>query len=65
MTILKAGKASGYADYEELWVGHDISGEPLIDSCRLDRDNVLSLLVRHNVEESVSQRMVAVLDFEV
>lgn len=61
--ILRAKKSNGYAEYEDVWVGNGFSGEPLIDGPRLASDNVLSVLVGHDVEDSEGKRNVAVLDF--
>lgn len=61
--ILKASKSSGYAEYEDVWVGNGFSGEPLIDGPRLASENVLSVLVGQDVEGSGSKKNVAVLDF--
>lgn len=63
MAILKATKASGYEAYEDVWVGHGITGEPLVDGPRLETENVLSLLVRRDSADAVGERDVAVLDF--
>lgn len=65
MSILKATKASGYADYEEVWAGNGLSGEPLVDSHRLQEGNILSVFVRRDVENSEGERVVAVLDFRL
>lgn len=65
MTILKAAKASGYTDYKEVWVGSGLTGEPLLDGPRLEKDNILSVFVRRDVENSQGERMVAVLDWQL
>ncbi|KAK7742255.1 hypothetical protein SLS53_004398 [Cytospora paraplurivora] len=65
MTILKTAKASGYTKYEEVWAGSGLTGEPLIDGPRLEKDNILSVFVRQDVEKSQGERMVAVLDWEL
>lgn len=47
LTILKATKASGYSDYELAWQRDGFPPtEPLVDSTRLDYDNVLSVFTR-------------------
>lgn len=65
MRILKASKAEGYVEYKELWTGHGISGEPLVDSSRLDTDGVLSLFVKSDVDGTDGQRDIVVMDFEL
>ena len=65
LTILKAQKTNGYADYEEVWVGHGIVGEPLIDGPRLEKDNILSVFSRLNVADTAGVRKVAVFDFRI
>ncbi|KAJ0122675.1 hypothetical protein J7T55_003190 [Diaporthe amygdali] len=63
--ILKAARSSGYAEYEDVWVGNGLSGEPLIDGPRLEKENVLSVLVAQDVEGSGGKRDLSVLDFSV
>lgn len=65
MTILKASKASGYAEYEEVWAGSGLSGEPLVDGPRLQEENVLSVFIRRDVDNLEGKRVVAVLDFQL
>lgn len=66
LSVLKATKASGYADYEEVWAGSGLSGEPLVDGPRLQEENILSVFVRRHVENSSrGERVVAVLDFRL
>lgn len=65
MRILKASKEGGYTEYEELWVGHGISGEPLVDTPRLDTDGVLSLFVKKDVDGSDGKRDIIVMDFRL
>jgi hypothetical protein len=60
---LKAAKPRGYAEYEDVWVGNGYSGEPLIDVPRLEKENVLSVLIGQDVEGSGDKRNVSVLDF--
>ncbi|KAH8766622.1 hypothetical protein F5883DRAFT_555290 [Diaporthe sp. PMI_573] len=61
--ILKAAKPRGYSEYEDVWVGNGYSGEPLIDGPRLEKENVLSVLIGQDVEGSGDKRNVSVLDF--
>ncbi|KUI55823.1 hypothetical protein VP1G_03203 [Cytospora mali] len=66
MMILKVPKARGYADYEEVWIGKGLSGEPLVDGPRLVKENILSVFVRRDVEDSKEGKgAVAVLDFQL
>lgn len=65
MSVLKATKASGYADYEEVWVGSGLLGEPLVDGPRLEKENILSVFVRRDTENAEGERVVAVLDFQL
>ncbi|EGO52226.1 hypothetical protein NEUTE1DRAFT_149807 [Neurospora tetrasperma FGSC 2508] len=67
--ILRATKASEFADYREVWKGDGLGGEPLVDSARLEYDNVLSVFARHNPVDSAKQaaesQAIAILDFEL
>lgn len=65
MRVLKAPRTGGYATYERVWTGRGLVGEPLVDSARLERDNVLSLLVLANEDGDSAGRNVAVLDFQL
>lgn len=65
MSILKATKAGGYASYEEVWVGNGLSGEPLVDGPRLEQEDILSVFVMRDVDNSEGQRVVAILDFQL
>ena len=63
MRILKATKAGGYKEYEEGWSGSGLSGEPLVDTYRLEEDGVLSLFARKDVDGDGSKKEVVILDF--
>lgn len=63
--IVKLTKASCYCSHEEVWVGKGLSGEPLVDTQRLEHDNVLSLFVRSTVEGSPAKKNVIIIDFEL
>jgi hypothetical protein len=63
--ILKSSKAGGYVTYDEVWTGHGFTGEPLVDSTRLDQDNVLSVLVLTEEKAKAGERKLAVLDFQL
>ncbi|KAK3949392.1 hypothetical protein QBC32DRAFT_372828 [Pseudoneurospora amorphoporcata] len=73
MRILRATKDSGYTDYREVWKGDGLGGEPLVDSARLEYDNVLSVFARHDpvdsaghpAEHTAESQAVAILDFEL
>lgn len=64
MKILKTTKKSGYKEDEEVWVGKGLTGEPLVDSKRLEEDNVLSLMALADVERGEG-RNVVVLEFQL
>jgi hypothetical protein len=64
LRILRASKATGYTSYDEVWTGHGLTGEPLVDSARLEHDNVLSVFVLS--EDGADRgRKVVVLDFQL
>jgi hypothetical protein len=63
--ILRAIKAGGYGIYAEVWTGHNLTGEPLVDAARLDHDNVLSVLILAEKRSHVGERNIAVLDFQL
>ena len=65
LRILKATKASGYSSYDEVWTGRNLTGEPLVDSARLEHDHVLSVLVLRSEKASAAERKLAVLDFQL
>lgn len=67
LTLLKASKSDDYSTYELVWKGEGYPPtEPLIDTARLDYDNVLSVYTRAAVEgRSDAQKNVIVLDFEL
>ncbi|RWA09121.1 hypothetical protein EKO27_g5989 [Xylaria grammica] len=65
LTILRASKASRYAEYELVWRGSGFPPtEPLVDKARLGYDNVLSVFTRvlNSLEGNVD---VIVLDFQL
>ncbi|KAH8905677.1 hypothetical protein BR93DRAFT_880362 [Coniochaeta sp. PMI_546] len=63
MRVVKASRQSDYSTYEGVWMGHGLSGEPLVDIPRLEHDNILSILVRADVEADLQRKDVVVLDF--
>lgn len=67
MRILRSSKASGYSSYDEVWMGSGLTGEPLVDSGRLEHDNVLSVMVMmaEDAKASRKKRNLAVLDFQL
>ncbi|KAH8159802.1 hypothetical protein CIB48_g8438 [Xylaria polymorpha] len=65
LTILRASKASRYAEYELVWRGEGFPPtEPLVDKARLAHDNVLSVFTRA-FTGSESNVDVVVLDFQL
>ncbi|KAI0377539.1 hypothetical protein F5Y04DRAFT_176118 [Hypomontagnella monticulosa] len=69
LTILKATKASGYSDYKIVWQRDGFPPtEPLVDTTRLDHDNVMSVFTRARNGgdmESGARVDVIVLDFRL
>ncbi|ORY55930.1 uncharacterized protein BCR38DRAFT_451894 [Pseudomassariella vexata] len=66
LSILKATKATRYSEYELVWRQDGFPPtEPLVDILRLDRDNVLSVLTRANVDRTGERKNVVVLDFQL
>ncbi|KAI1479074.1 hypothetical protein K445DRAFT_18969 [Daldinia sp. EC12] len=69
LTILKASKTSNYSDYELVWQETGFPPtEPLVDTTRLDYDNVLSVFTRYSNAADIepSPRVdVVVLDFKL
>jgi hypothetical protein len=65
LRILKASKATGYTSYDEVWAGDGLTGEPLVDSARLEHDNVLSVVVLSEDKANARGRKVVVLDFQL
>ena len=63
MWIMKASRQSGYSSYERVWTGHGLSGEPLVDTTRLEYDNALSVFLRKDVKGQPDKKDVVVLDF--
>jgi hypothetical protein len=64
LSILKASRDSKYSAYELVWRGSGFPPtEPLVDTTRLDYDNVLSIFTRANVDEKGDRKNVVVLDF--
>lgn len=61
--VLKSPRQSNYSTYEEVWIGHGLSGEPLVDIPRLEHDNVLSVFLRSDVKAGPDRKDVVVLDF--
>lgn len=69
LTILKAAKATKYSEYELVWRQDGFPPtEPLVDTTRLDYDNVLSVFTRAgNAADmnSTARVDVVVLDFKL
>jgi hypothetical protein len=65
LMILRAAKASGYAEYELVWRGEGFPPtDPLVDKARLSHDNVLSVFTRA-LAGSEGNADVVVLDFQL
>ncbi|KAI0127106.1 hypothetical protein BJ170DRAFT_724834 [Xylariales sp. AK1849] len=65
-SILRASKASEYAEYELVWRKDGFPPtEPLVDTTRLDYDNVLSIFTRAYGKELEDRINVVVLDFKL
>ncbi|KAI1768149.1 hypothetical protein GGR53DRAFT_14334 [Hypoxylon sp. FL1150] len=63
LTILKASKATKYSEYELVWRQDGFPPtEPLVDTTRLEYDNVLSVFTRSGSEADVD---VVVLNFKL
>ncbi|KAI0881617.1 uncharacterized protein GGS22DRAFT_60068 [Annulohypoxylon maeteangense] len=69
LTILKASKKSNYSDYEVVWREDGFPPtEPLVDTTRLQYDNILSVFTRSSNGsdlDSHAQVDVVVLDFKL
>jgi hypothetical protein len=65
MRILRATRASSYNNYEEVWLGKGLTGEPLVDTPRLEYDSVLSLFAKADAEGEVTKKNVVILDFQL
>ncbi|KAI2641021.1 hypothetical protein GGS21DRAFT_547353 [Xylaria nigripes] len=65
LTILRASRASQYAEYELVWREDGfLPTEPLLDKVRLANDNILSVLARASTEPEDDVHVV-VLDFQL
>ena len=67
LTLLKASRSDDYSTHELVWrkEGYPPT-EPLIDTERLDYDNVLSVYTRATVEgQPGAKNSVVVLDFQL
>ncbi|KAI1128738.1 hypothetical protein F5Y10DRAFT_291660 [Nemania abortiva] len=65
LTILRASKASRYAEYELVWRGEGFPPtDPLVDKARISHDNVLSVFTRAFTRSEGSVNVV-VLDFQL
>lgn len=63
--IFLATKANNYATYEEIWIGHGLSYEPMVDTARLSQDGILSLFIRQDVDGLEDKKDIVVMDFKV
>ncbi|KAK0372951.1 hypothetical protein CLIM01_09708 [Colletotrichum limetticola] len=65
LRILKSSKAKDYAESVEVWRGVGFMGEPLVDSKRLEEEDVLSIFAIAVSATSSKDRQVVVLDFQI
>lgn len=65
MRILKAKQREDFSTYEQVWEGNGLTGEPLVDSARLEHDSVLSVFIRRDVTPTSGAKEVVVLDFQL
>ena len=65
LRILRSSKQSRYTHFEKVWDGVGFYGEPLVDSARLQREDILSVFVVTDSESSPSRRDVVVADFNI
>lgn len=63
LRILRAAKQNGYAEFQLVWHGSGLSGEPLVDVRRLQTDGTLSILARLDARDG--SKNVVVLDFQL
>jgi hypothetical protein len=63
--IFKSAKDNDYSHYEQVWAGKSLTGEPLVDTARLDEDNILSVFLRADIQSEEGAKNVVVLDFEL
>jgi hypothetical protein len=63
--VLKASRQSNYSTYEEIWTGHGLHGEPLVDKDRLGQEDVLSIFAVADAECGRGERNVVVLDLSL
>jgi len=59
MSLLSATAKASYKDYALIWEGKGLSGEPLVDKCRLRDDGVLSLFTRQDADDGLRNVIVA------
>ncbi|KAK4444152.1 hypothetical protein QBC34DRAFT_188154 [Podospora aff. communis PSN243] len=63
--IVKSAKIDEYSRYEEVWAGNGLTGEPLVDTARLDEDDVLSVFLIADIQGEEMAKNVVVSDFEL
>ena len=63
MKLVSATARASYKDYAPIWEGTGLSGEPLVDTCRLEDDGILSLFTRKEDEDGAKNVVVA--DFHI
>ncbi|OHF01652.1 hypothetical protein CORC01_03142 [Colletotrichum orchidophilum] len=65
LRILRSSKTKGYSDPIEIWNGVGFIGEPLVDTKRLEKEDILSIFIIAKSASSSEDRHVVVLDFHV
>ncbi|KXH53312.1 hypothetical protein CSIM01_11832 [Colletotrichum simmondsii] len=65
LRILKSSKSKDYAESVEVWRGVGFMGEPLVDSKRLEEEDILSIFAIAVSATSSKDRQVVVLDFQI
>ncbi len=63
--ILQATREGTYSNFEEIWYGYGFLGEPLVDTARIDTDDVLTVLTVSTCGDANKDRLVVALDFRV
>jgi hypothetical protein len=61
--MLRSTKESRYISFDEIWYGQGFEGEPLVDSARIESDDILSIFTITKETMTTPLRNVVVLDF--
>ena len=62
MSLMRATAEQSYRDYATVWEGSGLSGEPLVDTSRLNEDGTLSIYTLQD-SDSAETKNVVVIDF--